>query len=92
MTEHYESCTRDTIGGLVLSFLAQDVDGANLHAMLELAEDLQSRPNHCDCHSRRLKAAEDALRLARKGMRAGRVSPDAVDAVKAERDALKAAS
>lgn len=62
------------------------------YVMAEAADYREDGTVTCDCHARRLKAAEDALRLARKGMRAGRVSPDAVDAVKAERDALKAAS
>jgi hypothetical protein len=108
MTDHYPSCIANSIGCAVENIrdMIADPAQAGEKAMLD-AMDAENVLRYitatawgyredgtvtCDCHARRLKAAEDALRLARKGMRAGRVSPDAVDAVKAERDALKAAS
>lgn len=66
MFEHYESCTRETIGRVVLSFIAQGVDAANLHGIKQAAEAFQSHPGHCTCAATQLRKVQDELTRERK--------------------------
>lgn len=64
------------------------------YVMAEAADYREDGSVSCDCHARRLKAAEDALRLARKRQRHAFRAEDVarIAELKATRDALKAAS
>ncbi len=89
---HYESCTRDAIGAVVLKLIA---DGRSwphdLVFLRSMAEAEQAQPEHCRCLSMRLEKVTADLAARRKAQRAGYERSGEIASLIVARDAIRAA-
>lgn len=95
--QHSEDCDLQAIGRAVQSLIASGLEVARLDSIVEIGNAEHYRGD-CDCAARELGRVMHALTLARKAEKASAAkgvgwaaAQDRLDALTAERDAIKAA-
>ncbi len=86
---HFASCTRDTIGAVVLRYAEHGVGAVSMVHLVAMAEAEQEQPGHCTCVLTRLNAVKDQIRRTKKALKAnGWSTSETLAELIAHRDAL----